>query len=248
MSKSHSLGPAAVTTDSGLMYEDKNVGDGSMAESGQLVEVHYQGFLKNGQMFDSSLRRGKPFEFPLGAGRVIRGWDEGIAGMKIGGRRTLVIPPDLGYGARGAGNVIPANATLIFEVQLLGVQEVPKAPESPAKVAQYETTSSGLEYAILAPGEGREAQANDIVVVTYTGWLENGTMFDSSIPRGEPLEFVLGRQQVISGWDEGVQGMKVGQKRQLRIPSRLAYGRRGAGNVIPPNATLIFDVELVKIH
>lgn len=242
------LGPNAVTTDSGLTYEDQTVGEGQEAQAGHLVQVHYRGFLQDGTMFDSSVERGQPFQFPLGARRVIPGWDEGVAGMKVGGKRTLVIPAQLGYGEQGAGGVIPPNATLVFEVELLGVTEVAQAPAAPAPVLEYLSTPSGLQYAVLREGEGKAAQAGNMVTVHYTGWLESGAMFDSSIPRGEPIEFMLGNHQVIAGWDEGVQGMKVGEKRQLRIPAGLGYGTRGAGNVIPPNATLIFDTELVSIR
>jgi FKBP-type peptidyl-prolyl cis-trans isomerase FkpA len=111
-----------VTTKSGLKYIDEKVGDGEEAKAGKIVEVHYTGWLKDGTKFDSSKDRGKPFEFPLGAGRVIKGWDEGVAGMKVGGKRKLIIPPELGYGARGAGGVIPPNAELTFEVELLRVR------------------------------------------------------------------------------------------------------------------------------
>jgi FKBP-type peptidyl-prolyl cis-trans isomerase FkpA len=113
------------TNESGLQYEDTVVGDGPVAEVGQYVQVHYTGWLyqdgEAGRKFDSSKDRGDPFEFPLGAGHVIKGWDEGVQGMAVGGVRRLVIPPQLGYGARGAGGVIPPNATLLFEVELLGV-------------------------------------------------------------------------------------------------------------------------------
>ncbi len=114
-------GETAVTTASGLKYEDLKVGDGTEAKTGDRVQVHYTGWLENGTKFDSSVDRGQPFAFPLGAGRVIRGWDEGVAGMKVGGKRKLTIPPALGYGERGAGGIIPPNATLIFEVELLQV-------------------------------------------------------------------------------------------------------------------------------
>ena len=110
------------TTPSGLTYTDIEPGTGATAQGGQKVRVHYTGWLKNGQKFDSSLDRNEPFEFTLGAGMVIKGWDEGVAGMKIGGKRRLEIPPVLGYGARGAGGVIPPNADLIFEVELLGLR------------------------------------------------------------------------------------------------------------------------------
>ena len=108
-------------TDSGLKFEDITPGDGATAAAGQRVSVHYTGWLTDGSKFDSSVDRGEPFEFALGRGMVIRGWDEGVAGMKVGGKRKLTIPPQLGYGARGASGVIPPNATLVFEVELLGI-------------------------------------------------------------------------------------------------------------------------------
>ena len=110
----------------GLKYTDTKTGDGATATPGNKVSVHYTGWLYNngakGAKFDSSVDRGQPFQFTLGAHQVIAGWDEGVAGMKVGGKRTLIIPPELGYGARGAGGVIPPNATLMFDVELLGVQ------------------------------------------------------------------------------------------------------------------------------
>ena len=110
-------------TASGLKITELNLGDGAEAAAGQTVVVHYRGTLENGKQFDASYDRVTPFSFPLGAGRVIKGWDEGVVGMKVGGKRKLVIPPDLAYGSRGAGGVIPPNATLTFEVELLDVQK-----------------------------------------------------------------------------------------------------------------------------
>ncbi|MBS0234601.1 MAG: FKBP-type peptidyl-prolyl cis-trans isomerase [Proteobacteria bacterium] len=119
-------GSSMTTTPSGLQYEDTQVGTGATPETGQICVMNYTGWLyvdgKKGAKFDSSLDRGTPFEFPIGTGRVIKGWDEGVASMKVGGKRTLIIPPQLGYGARGAGGVIPPNATLIFDVELLGIK------------------------------------------------------------------------------------------------------------------------------
>ena len=115
-----------MTTPSGLKITDTQAGTGATPKTGQTCVMHYTGWLyqdgKKGAKFDSSVDRGQPFEFPIGTGRVIKGWDEGVASMKVGGKRTLIIPPDLGYGARGAGGVIPPNATLMFDVELLAVK------------------------------------------------------------------------------------------------------------------------------
>ncbi|MBP7689414.1 MAG: FKBP-type peptidyl-prolyl cis-trans isomerase [Thermoflexales bacterium] len=147
--------------------------------------------------------------------------------MKVGGIRKLIIPPDLGYGAQGAGSgVIPPNATLTFIVELI---EVPKV--------KIEDTQ---------PGTGAAAKDGDQITVDYTGKLQDGTVFDTSVGK-TPFQFTLGAGQVIPGWDQGLLGMKVGGKRTLTIPPSLAYGEQGAGGVIPPNATLIFDVELISI-
>ncbi len=238
------------TTPSGLQFEDSVVGDGKQAQAGQDVTVHYTGWLwtdgKKGAKFDSSLDRREPFEFELGGGMVIKGWDEGVQGMKVGGKRTLIIPANLGYGARGAGGVIPPNATLCFDVELLGVAGGPEAVE-----LDLTTAPSGLQFEDRVVGSGAAAAAGQRVSVHYTGWLYSnglrGKKFDSSKGRGQPFSFNLGGGEVIAGWDEGVQGMKVGGTRMLVLPPGLAYGEYGAGGVIPPNATLLFEVELLAI-
>eukprot|EP00933_Yihiella_yeosuensis_P043883 TRINITY_DN38903_c0_g1_i1.p1 TRINITY_DN38903_c0_g1~~TRINITY_DN38903_c0_g1_i1.p1 ORF type:complete len:182 (+),score=32.62 TRINITY_DN38903_c0_g1_i1:57-602(+) len=136
----------------------------------------------------------------------------------------------------------PAAATAAVLLQPAGC----RAAASAAEEAPWITTASGLQYRDLVVGDGDAPKKGDTVQVHYTGKLENGKVFDSSIPRGEPLEFRVGTGQVISGWDEGILTMKVGGKRQLKIPPKLGYGRNGVGP-IPPNATLFFECELVKI-
>lgn len=239
------------TTESGLQYVVLEEGSGESPGQGSLVEVHYTGTLEDGTVFDSSYDRGSPIEFPLGLGQVIPGWDEGIALMKEGGKARLIIPPDLAYGEQGSGGVIPPNATLVFDVELVSVAPAPPPPpEAPAEIdeADYTTTDSGLMYYDFEEGTGESPESGQTAVVHYTGWLENGTMFDSSLTRGRPFSFPVGMGQVIPGWDEGVASMKIGGKRQLVIPSELGYGERGAGDAIPPNATLIFEVELLEVQ
>lgn len=236
-----------VTTASGLQYTEVVAGTGPQPQPGQVVAVHYTGTFEDGTVFDSSEGR-DPIRFALGKGMVIPGWDEGIALMNQGGQAILVIPPELAYGEAGAGDVIPPNATLIFDVELVEVGE--GAPDTPTQVdaSAYITTPQGLQYADLVVGAGPTPMPGQVVVVHYTGWLADGGKFDSSLDRGEPFAFNLGMGQVIAGWDLGVKGMAVGGKRQLVVPPQLGYGERGAGDVIPPNATLIFDVELLELR
>lgn len=238
----------AITTDSGLQYTITQEGTGERPQPGDLVSVHYVGKLADGTEFDNSYTRGQPYTFPLGQGQVIPGWDEGISLLTVGSKATLIIPPDLAYGPQGAGGVIPANATLTFEVELVAISA--GSPDAPQTVAEndYTVTESGLKYYDFAVGDGTTAEVGQTVSVHYTGWLTDGTKFDSSLDRGEPISFTVGVGHVIPGWDEGIAGMKVGGQRQLLIPANLAYGEAGAGGVIPPNATLIFDVELVAVQ
>ncbi len=211
------------TTSSGLKYVDLVVGTGASPSPTDIVTVHYTGTLENGTVFDASRQHGGPVSFPLN--QVIKGWTEGVGSMKVGGVRKLVIPPDLAYGSQGAGNVIPPNATLTFIVELL---DIPKVK---------------IEDVVV--GTGAEAVNGKTLTVNYTGKLQDGTVFDTSVGK-TPFELVLGAGQVIPGWEQGLQGMKVGGKRILTIPPSLAYGEQGAGS-IPPNATLTFEVELLDV-
>ena len=234
-----------VTTATGLQYFDRIVGSGDTPEQGDIVVAHYTGTLLDGSKFDSSVDRGKPFEFPLGMGRVIKGWDEGFSTMKVGGKRKLVIPPELGYGSRAMGDQIPANSTLVFEVELLDIKKpfVDHDFELPGTELK---TESGLLMIEHVKGSGDTPTSGQTVFVHYTGMLESGNKFDSSHDRGEPISFPVGTGRVIAGWDEALLTMNKGSKRTLVIPPGLAYGDREMGP-IPANSTLVFEVELLDI-
>lgn len=218
-----------------LEINDLVVGDGEIARAGETLVMQYVGVAQStGVEFDASWDRGAPFTFTLGAGGVIRGWDEGIEGMAVGGRRELVIPPDLGYGTAGSGANIGPDETLVFVVDLIGVASAP----------QPEVTD-------LVVGDGAEAGLGSTLWVHYVGVSQStGEQFDASWDRGRDqlFPFVLGVGQVIPGWDRGLLGMQVGGRRQIVIPPELAYGDQGAGDgVIAPNETLVFVIDLVAI-
>lgn len=235
------------TTASGLQYSDLSVGDGIEAVQNSTVFTDYTIWVKTATGYDyiDSSTGYSALEFVVGAGDVVfPGWEEGVTGMKVGGKRYLIIPAELGLGDQDAGS-IPANSVLVMEIELVNAMEPQVATVVDEK--DYTTTASGLKYYDLVEGTGVTPLSEQTVVVHYTGWLEDGTVFDSSIG-GDPFSFQLGTGSVIPGWDEGVSTMKIGTKRQLVIPAALAYGDTGAGGVIPPGATLIFEVELLEIQ
>jgi peptidylprolyl isomerase len=241
-------GKDTITTASGLKYilmkENKS---GELAAAGTQATVHYSGYFKDGKMFDSSVERGQPFKVKVGKGQVIKGWDEGLALLRKGEKAKLFIPYTLGYGEQGYGP-IPAKADLIFDVEIVDVQ----APVVPVlyDVSKLEAqkTASGLQYYVVNKSASTvKAEAGKTVKVHYSGYLADGKMFDSSVERGEPIEFPLGQGMVIPGWEEGIALMNVGDKLKLIIPYYLAYGEQGREPIIPAKADLTFDVELVEV-
>jgi peptidylprolyl isomerase len=235
----------AECTDSGLCTKVQVSGSGSEhPDAWDKVTVHYSGWTTDGNLFDSSFKRGKPATFPLN--RVIPGWTEGLQLMVEGEIRRLWIPTELAYNDQPGR---PAG-TLVFDVQLMSIDnqpEPPPPPTTPADVAappvDAEVTKSGLASKVLRPGVGEShPKRSSTVTVHYSGWTTDGKMFDSSVTRGEPTTFPLNR--VIAGWTEGLQLMVVGERRRFWIPEKLAY--KGAAGA--PKGMLVFDVELIEFE
>ncbi|XP_068201867.1 peptidyl-prolyl cis-trans isomerase FKBP10-like [Palaemon carinicauda] len=224
--------------------------------TGDKLHVKYVGRFTNGTIFDES-PEGRPFEFRLGAGQVIEGWEKGLVRMCVGERRRLTIPSQLAYGDKGAGGVIPPGATLVFEVELIMIpdkslqegEEPERRPRPDPTPARPEDIKELVKQTLVRPQScSQVAKEGDSVSVHYMGQLTNLKTFDSSLTRDEPFVFTLGEGQVIRGWDQGIVGMCVGESRRLIIPPDLAYGASGVGDIIPPNAVLIFSVQLLKIN
>ena len=215
-----------------LYIEDTATGSGEPVQDGDFVAVNYVASLyadgKKGQEFDRS--RDNPMVFQVGRGGVIAGWDRGMLGMREGGKRTLIIAPELGYGATAIPNV-PAGSTLAYDVELVSVPRT--------KVRD------------LAVGTGAEAGPGDYVKVDYTGWIYAAGVrtrqFDSSAERGEPVVFSIGSGMVIKGWEQGVTGMRAGGRRELIVPPEMGYGDRRDASNIPAGSTLCFEVTLVEV-
>jgi len=256
-------GPEVVTLETGLQYMDDSLGTGREAKANDLVSIHFKGWMvpkdtaselfsdwsadqsKNMLSLGDSKMRNQPIKFILNSGSFIKGTDEGIVGMKTGGRRTMIIPSKLAYGEAGVG-FIPPNTDLKVVIELLEVKDRVVAEMWKVDSTLFKTTASGVKYAIISQGEGPAVEAGKVVTVHYSGYLQNGTMFDSSVERDEPIMFVVGQGQVIPGWDEGMQLLKKGDKARFIIPPKLGYGEMVLEK-IPVNSTLIFDTEVIDI-
>ncbi|MBA5685822.1 FKBP-type peptidyl-prolyl cis-trans isomerase [Rugamonas apoptosis] len=268
--------PAATTpvvAQPAFQKADIVTGTGTEAANNDLLVISYTGWLYDasksdfkGAKIDSSVDRNAPVAFTLGTGQWLAGLDQGILGMKVGGKRTLVLPASLAYGANSktaaasVGSItyaaIPANAALVYDVELVSVTK--------ASVPVFVAAPTVLKSVDTAVGTGDTAVAGKTLTVKYTGYLYDGSrpdykgdVFDSSVIRNATFDFVLGAGKVIPGWDQGVPGMLVGGKRTLIIPPGLGYGSVAQAALpavngfnfvaIPANSTLVFDIELVSV-
>jgi peptidylprolyl isomerase len=243
-----------------------SAGTGPAVNQGDLVFVNYLGATWNGKVFDNSFDRGEAFDFTVGGGEVIKGWDQGLAGAKVGSRLLLAIPSALGYGAKGAGADIPPDTALLFVVDVLGAYaKGAKATGTAAALddpALPKVTGDGATLAVAMPsgpaptalvvktlveGTGPAVVKGKKIVVQYLGALwDGGKVFDASWQRGGvPIAFSIGTGNVIAGWDEGLVGVKAGSRVLLVIPSDKAYGDAGRPPTIPAKAPLVFVVDVL---
>ena len=236
---------AQKTTEEGLIYEVLKEGTGPSPGEGMLVDIEFSFWTLGGELVDSSVIRGAPWKMNVGKARE-KIFNLGTLLLKEGGRNRYVVPPELAFGKSGRGALVPPNATLVFEMELMKVyvpMEVPAFSLSPN--SKLTETNTGLQYEVIREGEGESPSMGSVVSVHYAGWLEDGTLFHNSFKKGIPTTFQLSR--VIAGWTEGVQLMKPGAIYKFTIPPEIAYGDRGQPPRIPGNATLIFHIELIEV-
>ena len=258
----------------GIYFIETAKGKGKSPKQDDYVVVHFAVSLLSGDQLFVSRDQGDPLEFQIGGRFENDGFQKAVQMMKPGGKANVLVPSAMAFGEQGMGNIVPAYSPMYYEIELLEVltpEEYQKKQDDKmaqkkaedAKREQQESvdlekylkennitakpTASGLIYIEKEAGTGPQPQAGQKVKVHYTGKLLDGTKFDSSLDRGQPFEFTLGQGQVIKGWDEGIALMKEGEKGTLIIPSTIGYGAGGAGEMIPPFSTLIFDVELVDV-
>ncbi len=250
-----------VKTESGLMYKDDTVGTGKVVNDGDMVSIQFTGWVakdsanlfsdwskdtsKTYQTIGSSKQIGQPIKYVLGKNQFIKGLDEGIVGMKVGGTRTIIIPSKLAYGEKGMGP-IPPNSDLKVVVELENAKKPVTVTEWDVDSSKFVTTPSGLKYAIIKEGEGPTIDSGKVVTVNYSLFLKDGKKIESSVERDEPFKFKYKVQPVIKGWEEGISLLKKGSKAQLIIPPSLGYGARDNGP-IPANSTLVFDIEVLDV-
>jgi len=237
------------TTPSGLQVTEVEHGDGSIAKKGDVMSILYTASFKDGRVFDSQQDAEAPYRFRVGMKQLLPGFDEGVATMRAGARRELLLPPEIAYGQEGLAGTVPPDSWIKIDVKVLKIEPSPPPPE-PWNEVGYEITtlSSGLQYIDFVVGDGKSPTPDSSVGIHFSAFLDDGTLFDSTVTRGQPIEFKLSESPLIEGLRQGLMTMREGGSRKLIIPPFLAYGEKGFKDIVPPNATLIYDVELIVVQ
>lgn len=222
-------------------------GTGETPKNDYLVYLHYTGFLPDSTIFSTSRTKERSLKLRIGNPNMMGGWSIALPNVQKGGKYKLFFPYQQAYGRRGLKNTVPGKTNVIMDVEVL---EVKAPPVITPWISTGDTIStlSGLSYVVIDPGHGELIKDNDMVMVHYSGFLANGTIFDSSVKFDEPLKVPVGAQTVIDGWEEGLKLMRPGAKFKLFIPFHLAYGEQGSQPEIPPYADLIFDMEIISVN
>jgi FK506-binding protein 9/10 len=208
-------------------------GTGNSIQKGDVVRLKYQGRLPDGKIFDSSDLIGGSLPFYVGIGMSVKGWDESLLLMKVGDKAKLEVPANLAYGKKGYGTLIPPNTDLTFDMEV-------------TELMKPEITESGLHFYKTLEKKGANAKEGQNVSIHFYGWLQSGKLFDASHFYGKPYDFVLGKGKAIEGWNEALKKMKPGEKAILVVPPSLGYGEAGIAELVPPNSTLVYNVELIS--
>lgn len=237
--------PDLIQTQSGLKYKITKQGAGNFPKSGDRVWVHYYAKFLNDSIYDSTVDKG-PIDVRLGHGQLIKGWEEGLKLLKPGGAMLLIVPPELGYGDKVQEN-IPPNSTLVFEIALLQVNSGSAIKPFNTEGVVEQKGKKKLRYYVIKDGEGPNAKFGDNAYIHFTGYLPDSTIFDSSHKNGKPVRITVGLNQVVEGLDMGLLFMKKGSKIRLKIPSKIAYGKEGLNNIVPPNSKITLDLEMVDL-
>lgn len=238
------------TTKSGLQVTEYVRGEGAPPDIGDIVEIRYTAwYVGDDKPFDSSEGRDEGYRFRLGKEKVLPGLLEGVASMRRGGKRMLLLPPSLAFGEDGLSGVVPPGTWVKFEVELVDFEPAPPPPE-PWDDAGMDivTTESGLQFIDFVVGDGASPSVGGSIVLHFSGFLDDGTVFDTTRNSFTPIDIELNPRVLIPGFVEGVLSMRVGGRRKLIIPPFLGYGEKGFRDRVPPNATLTYDIELLGVH
>ncbi|MBX2797713.1 MAG: FKBP-type peptidyl-prolyl cis-trans isomerase [Myxococcales bacterium] len=241
---------ALIEQASGLEIWDIAPGEGLPPVEGQVVAIDYAGWTENGVLVDTSFRGTDPLRFAVGSGRALKGLDEGVRQMRPGGRRQLVIPAELAFGAKGIPGKVPPSASLIYEITLVDVLRVPDSP-TPVPAELWQQRPKGLRVADLVTGAGTAVKPGRSALLDFTMWA-NGERIDSTLDDPRPVLYEAGAKQLFEGWELGMAGMKAGGHRVIVVPPELGFGAEGRGEpgepkVIPSDATLTLEVLLRRV-